>query len=64
MSDGLWIAYVRKDMHLSKVTITLDEEQLMELERIVLDDDEAEALLFLEEIDKKVKKALGTPSSS
>ena len=47
---------------MSKVTVTLDEEQLMELERIVLDEDEPEALRFLEEVDRKVKKASGNLS--
>ncbi len=52
----------RKEEQLSKVTVTLDEEQLMELERIVLDEDEPEALRFLEEVDRKVKKASGNLS--
>lgn len=39
---------------MKKATVTLDEAELMELDRILLDSDEEEALRYLEEIKKKI----------
>lgn len=42
---------------MAKITVTLDEEQLQEMEGIVLDEDEAEALHFLEVVQRKIEAA-------
>lgn len=39
---------------MKKATVTLDEAELVELERIVLDSDEEAALRFLEELKKRI----------
>lgn len=40
---------------MKKTTVILDEEELMELERILLDEEKEEALQFLEQIKAKIK---------
>ena len=41
------------------ITLTLSDEELMELQRILLDEDREEALRFLKiHLDKKVKSAI------
>lgn len=40
---------------MKKTTLVLDEEELMELERILLDEEKEEALNFLKQIKAKIK---------
>ncbi len=40
---------------MAKTTVILDDQELTELERILIDEDSAEALNFLSEVKKKVK---------
>jgi hypothetical protein len=48
-----------KDNMKKSITLTMSDEELMELERILLDDDGAKALRFLKiHLDKQVKSLL------
>lgn len=40
---------------MAKVSITLNEQELRELDRIILDQDEKEGLNFLEQLKSKIK---------
>jgi hypothetical protein len=42
---------------MAKTTVILDEQEVYELDAILIDEDSAEALRFLNEIKKKVKTA-------
>jgi hypothetical protein len=42
---------------MAKTTVILDEQEVYELDAILIDEDGAEALRFLNEIKKKVKTA-------
>ncbi|MBM2832588.1 MAG: hypothetical protein HW414_1640 [Dehalococcoidia bacterium] len=44
-------------MKLAKITVMLDDKEMYELDRILIDEDQGDAFEFLRSIKKKVKAA-------